>query len=105
MVWIGTSGYNYPEWKGNFYPSDLPAAKMLPYYAERFPTVELNTTGYRLPAEEQFSRWAEQTPPAFRFALECLRRVESLSRMSFQFSALRCKFRAIECAGLQHHQV
>ena len=40
----------------------------LRYYAERFPTVELNTTGYRLPREEQFERWAEQTPPGFRFA-------------------------------------
>src|SRR5262249_46482704 len=40
MIWIGTSGYNYPEWKGSFYPADLPAAKMLPYYAARFPTVE-----------------------------------------------------------------
>ena len=44
MIWIWTSGYNYPEWKGNFYPLDLPASKMLPYYAERFRTVEINYT-------------------------------------------------------------
>ena len=43
-IWVGTSGYNYPEWKGSFYPETLPAAKMLPYYAERFPTVEINYT-------------------------------------------------------------
>ena len=42
MIWIGTSGYNYPEWKGSFYPDTLPAAKMLPYYAGHFPTVEIN---------------------------------------------------------------
>ena len=48
-VRVGTSGYNYPEWKGTFYPSDLPAAKMLPYYAERFSTVEINYTFYRMP--------------------------------------------------------
>ena len=52
MIWIGTSGYNYPEWKGSFYPSDLPAAKMLPYYAARFPTVEINYTFYRMPNEK-----------------------------------------------------
>ena len=47
--WIGTSGYSYPEWKGSFYPEKLAAAKMLPYYAERFSTVEINATFYRLP--------------------------------------------------------
>jgi uncharacterized protein YecE (DUF72 family) len=47
MIWIGTSGYNYPEWKGSFYPATLPAAKMLPYYSERFATVEINYTFYR----------------------------------------------------------
>ena len=51
MYWIGTSGYNYPEWKGSFYPSNLPQAKMLPYYAARFPTVEINYTFYRMPTE------------------------------------------------------
>src|SRR5262245_21898231 len=49
MMWVGTSGYNYPEWKGSFYPADLPAAKMLGYYAARFPTVEINYTFYRMP--------------------------------------------------------
>ena len=49
MILVGTSGYNYPEWKGSFYPSDLPAAKMLPYYASKFPTVEINYTFYRMP--------------------------------------------------------
>ena len=52
MIWVGTSGYNYPEWKGSFYPEKLPAAKMLPYYAERFPTVEINYTFYRMPNEK-----------------------------------------------------
>ena len=56
MIWIGTSGYNYPEWKGSFYPKDLPAAKMLPYYAARFPTVEINYTFYRMPNEKLVGR-------------------------------------------------
>ena len=65
---VGTSGWSYPSWKPGFYPADAKPAEFLRYYAERFPTVELNTTGYRLPAEGQFERWAEQTPPGFRFA-------------------------------------
>ena len=48
-MWVGTSGYNYPEWRGTFYPEKFPAAKMLPYYAEHFNTVEINYTFYRTP--------------------------------------------------------
>jgi uncharacterized protein YecE (DUF72 family) len=67
-VQVGTSGWSYPSWKPDFYPAGTDAREFLRFYAERFSTVELNTTGYRLPAEEQFRRWAEQTPPGFRFA-------------------------------------
>jgi uncharacterized protein YecE (DUF72 family) len=65
---IGTSGWSYPSWKPGFYPAGTDAKEFLAYYASRLPTVELNTTGYRLPAEEQFRRWAEQTPVGFTFA-------------------------------------
>jgi uncharacterized protein YecE (DUF72 family) len=67
-LYVGTSGWSYPSWRPDFYPAGTKPGEFLRYYAERFPTVELNTTGYRLPAEEQFLRWAEQTPPGFRFA-------------------------------------
>ena len=67
-VHVGTSGWSYPSWKPGFYPAGTDSKEFLRHYAERFSTVELNTTGYRLPAEEQFRRWAEQTPPGFRFA-------------------------------------
>ena len=50
--WIGTSGFQYAEWKGNFYPEDLPAAKMLAFYAERLSTTEINYTFHRIPAAE-----------------------------------------------------
>ena len=66
MVWVGTSGYNYPEWKGSFYPADLAAAKMLPYYAARFPTVEINYTFYRMPTEKLVAGWAAQTPSPYQ---------------------------------------
>src|SRR6059058_2070691 len=67
-VHVGTSGWSYPSWKPDFYPAGTDAKGFLAFYAQRFSTVELNTTGYRLPAEEQFRRWAEQTPAGFRFA-------------------------------------
>ena len=67
-VSVGTSGWSYPSWRPGFYPAGLDPAQFLGFYAQRFPTVELNTTGYRLPAEEQFLRWAEQVPDGFEFA-------------------------------------
>jgi uncharacterized protein YecE (DUF72 family) len=75
VIFVGTSGYNYPEWKGSFYPADLAAAKMLPYYAARFPTVEINYTFYRMPSEKILAGWAQQSPPEFRFTLKAPRRI------------------------------
>lgn len=81
MIWTGTSGYNYPEWKGSFYPETLPAAKMLPYYADRFPTVEINYTFYRMPTEKLVAGWAAQTPSAFKLTLKAPRRITHDSRL------------------------
>jgi uncharacterized protein YecE (DUF72 family) len=75
MIWIGTSGYNYPEWKGSFYPEKLPASKMLPYYAARFTTVEINYTFYRLPTESIVANWAAATPQDFRLTLKAPKRI------------------------------
>ena len=66
MVHIGTSGYNYPEWKGSFYPPDLPTAKMLAYYADRFSTVEINYTFYRMPTPKLVAGWAARTEAVSR---------------------------------------
>ena len=81
MIWTGTSGYNYPEWKGSFYPSDLAAAKMLPYYAARFPTVEINYTFYRMPNEKLVAGWAAQTPSPYKLTLKAPRRITHDSRL------------------------
>ncbi|MHB8468793.1 MAG: DUF72 domain-containing protein [Gaiellaceae bacterium] len=67
-VHVGTSGWSYPTWKPGFYPAGLDPSAFLGFYAGRFSTVELNTTGYRLPAEDQFRRWAVQAPDGFEFA-------------------------------------
>ena len=74
-IWIGTSGYNYHEWKGSFYPEKLPSAKMLPYYAERFPTVEINYTFYRAPNEKILDGWNKATPERFKLTLKAPRRI------------------------------
>jgi uncharacterized protein YecE (DUF72 family) len=69
-VHVGTSGFSYPTWKPGFYPAGTPQGAFLQFYAERFDTVELNTTGYRLPDEDRFRHWAEQVPEGFRFAVK-----------------------------------
>jgi uncharacterized protein YecE (DUF72 family) len=69
-LYVGTSGFSYPSWKPDFYPAGTKAADFLRSYAERLNTVELNTTGYRLPEEAQFRQWAEETPDGFRFAVK-----------------------------------
>jgi uncharacterized protein YecE (DUF72 family) len=74
-VFVGTSGYNYPEWRGTFYPEKFNTDKMLAYYAERFPTVEINYTFYRLPTEKLLSGWAAGTPERFTFTLKAPRRI------------------------------
>ena len=74
-VYVGTSGYNYPEWRGTFYPEKFPTAKMLPYYAERFHTVEINYTFYRMPNEKMLGGWAAGTPDGFPFTLKAPRRI------------------------------
>lgn len=80
-TWIGTSGYNYPEWKGSFYPETLPAAKMLPYYAERFPTVEINYTFYRAPTEKILAGWDAATPALFKLTLKAPKRITHDARL------------------------
>ncbi len=81
MILVGTSGYNYPEWTGSFYPSDLPAANMLPYYAGRFPTVEINYTFYRMPTPKLIAGWRAQVPPEFRFTLKAPKRITHDKRL------------------------
>jgi uncharacterized protein YecE (DUF72 family) len=81
MILVGTSGYNYPEWKGSFYPADLPAAKMLPYYASKFPTVEINYTFYRMPTPKLIAGWRAQVPPEFRFTLKAPKRITHDKRL------------------------
>lgn len=69
-AWLGSSGWSYPSWRPGFYPAGLAPEDFLSFYAQRLPSVELNATGYRLPSEAQFARWAAQVPAGFRFAVK-----------------------------------
>ncbi len=81
-VHVGTSGYNYPEWRGAFYPDDLPAKRMFAYYAGRFTTVEINYTFYRMPTAKTTDAWREQAPAGFTYALKAFRRITHERRLS-----------------------
>ncbi len=77
----GTSGFSYKEWLGKFYPEKLAPDAMLRYYAERFATVEINNTFYRMPAEAMLARWAAETPGHFAFTLKAPRRITHEKRL------------------------
>jgi uncharacterized protein YecE (DUF72 family) len=79
--WIGTSGFQYPEWKGKFYPEDMSAAKMLAFYAAEFGTTEVNYTFRSLPSEKTIERWKNGTPDSFRFSLKAPQRVTHFAKL------------------------
>ncbi|MBP7148057.1 MAG: DUF72 domain-containing protein [Acidobacteria bacterium] len=98
-VWTGTSGFSYKEWKGSFYPPDLPASAMLGYYAQSFPTVEINNTFYRMPRPELLAGWTEQVPDSFRFALKAPQRITHRARLKDAGDALRFFLDTAACLG------
>ena len=80
-IWIGTSGYNYPEWRGSFYPEKFATTKMLPFYAARLSTVEINYTFYRSPTQAILAGWSQQTPQTFKFTLKAPKRITHDARL------------------------
>ncbi len=78
---IGTSGWSYPEWKGSFYPADLKSDAMLAYYADRFSSVEVNNTFYRLPKREVMEGWGEQVPAGFSFVIKASQRITHKAKL------------------------
>src|SRR5258708_34901194 len=79
--YVGTSGYSYPKWKGNFYPAKMPAKQMLGFYAARFRTVEINNTYYRPPTALGLVAWADQVPADFRFILKAPQEITHVKRL------------------------
>ncbi|ANY21479.1 DUF72 domain-containing protein [Gordonia terrae] len=81
MLFIGTSGWQYRDWRGAFYPQQLPQRLWLDYYAQRFPTAEVNNTFYRLPERKAFENWAETVPADFRMAAKMSRYLTHIKRL------------------------
>jgi uncharacterized protein YecE (DUF72 family) len=98
-ILVGTSGWSYKEWKGSFYPAKLPAEEMLRFYAGRFPTVEVNNSFYRIPAERVLAGWADQVPEQFRFVLKASRRITHNNRLSDEDGSLGYFLRAVNPLG------
>jgi uncharacterized protein YecE (DUF72 family) len=81
MLYVGTSGYSYKEWKGSFYPEKISASEMLSYYAAHLPAVELNNSYYRLPERTTVESWRRQTPENFRFSVKAPRSITLYRRL------------------------
>src|SRR5258707_441313 len=80
-LYVGTSGYSYKQWKGSFYPEDLPDKQMLRFYGEHFRTVEINNTFYRMPKESVLEGWAAEVPAGFKFVLKASQRITHMQRL------------------------
>ena len=80
-TFVGTSGYSYKQWKGRFYPEKMKEPEMLGFYAQRFPTVEINNTFYRMPSRDVLARWAGETPDGFTFVLKAPQRITHQKRL------------------------
>ena len=80
-LYAGTSGFAYAEWKGSFYPDDLPQTRFLDHYATRLPAVEINYTFRRYPADATLEKWSAKTPASFRFALKANQRITHTLRL------------------------
>ncbi|MFB6258395.1 MAG: DUF72 domain-containing protein [Flavobacteriales bacterium] len=97
--YIGCSGWHYKDWKGRFYPEELPQKEWLPYYAEVFSSVEINATFYKVPQEKTFERWRADTPPGFRFALKGSRYVTHLKKLKEVSPYVKDFYKEIEPLG------
>src|SRR4029077_2075510 len=81
QLFVGTSGFSYPAWRGVFYPEELPPKEMLGYYAKQLGAVEINYTFQRLPTAALLTGWARQVPPGFRFVLKAPQRITHQLRL------------------------
>jgi uncharacterized protein YecE (DUF72 family) len=86
-LFAGASGYSFKEWKGVFYPDDIKAEDMLPFYSARLPTVEINNTFYRMPKTSVIENWAAATPEDFRFSIKASQRITHMSRLRAETAA------------------
>ena len=96
---IGSCAWSFEDWRGVFYPHDLPESHWLQFYAEYFPTVEVDSTFHAAPAEKSVRHWAEETPASFRFACKLPRQITHICRLRDCAPELISFLRAIELLG------
>ncbi len=98
-LYVGTSGYSYKEWKGSFYPEDLPDKEMLSYYSGQLPAVEINNTFYRMPNAGMLESWLEQVPENFRFVLKASRKITHSKPLKEKESEMEYLFKTVATLG------
>jgi len=81
-ILVGTSGWTYASWRNTFYPDDLPSSRYLEFYAQKFPTTEVNYSFYHLPRPQTYAKWAGQVPDTFRFAVKASRLITHTRRLA-----------------------
>jgi uncharacterized protein YecE (DUF72 family) len=101
-LFVGTSGFSYKEWKGPFYPPDLPVKRMLAFYGERFRAVEINNTFYRMPTVSTLQVWAGEVPVDFKFVLKAPQRITHVQRLKDSDDALSY---LLEVVGTLKHRL
>ena len=99
LLYVGTSGFYYPDWKGLFYPARLAAREFLPYYTSRFRCLEVNNTFYRLPVETTLTRWRDITPEGFVFAVKASRFITHIKWLDEPEATVASFLGRIRCLG------
>ena len=99
LLYSGTSGYSYKEWKGGFYPEKIAAGDMLRFYGERLPAVEINNTFYRMPKSAVMARWAGEVPDRFQFVIKGSRRITHFAKLQAPEETLGYLWGSIEKLG------
>lgn len=98
-VHVGTSGFSYDEWVGPFYPEKTRPDDRLAFYGERFSTVEINNTFYRMPQREVLERWAAAVPDGFRFSIKASRRITHQGRLKNEDEGLEYLLGQLQSLG------
>jgi uncharacterized protein YecE (DUF72 family) len=98
-LFVGTSGWQYRHWRGRFYPRDVPARRWLEHYVERFATVEINNTFYRLPPRETFAAWHARVPPGFVVVVKASRYLTHIKRLQEPEDSVKLFMERAEALG------